>query len=93
MSWSIEVKSCIVPMHELDLMMYKPVTALLLSAGASLARVRQSREAKSSAEGLASNSTSTSSSRKPKKGSPAPSKPRPYKSLAAKQPGNGSGRE
>ncbi|CAK0783630.1 hypothetical protein CVIRNUC_006829 [Coccomyxa viridis] len=58
--------------------------------GASLARVRQSREAKSSAEGLASNSTSTSSSRKPKKGSAAPSKPRPYKSLAAKQPGNGT---
>ena len=54
------------------------------SAGASLARVRQSREGKVGESGLASNSTSTSSSRKPKKGSPPsnPSKPRPYKSLA-----------
>ena len=54
--------------------------------------MRQSREAKGSAGGLASNSTSISSSRKPKKGSPGhrPGKPRPYKSLQAKQPGGGT---
>jgi hypothetical protein len=60
-------------------------------AGSSLAKVRQSREGKSSESGLASNSTSTSSSRKAKKAA-APSKPLPYKSLAAKPSALGNGK-
>ena len=61
------------------------------TTGASLAKVRQSREGKSSESGLASNSTSTSSSRKAKKAA-APSKPLPYKSLAAKPSALGNGK-
>ena len=70
--------------------LWQPMTPLLSPSGASLARMRQSSEAKSGAGGLASNSTSTSSSRKPKKGPSVPGKPRPYKLLAATQPGNGT---
>lgn len=61
------------------------------TAGASLAKVRQSREGKSSESGLASNSTSTSSGRKAKKAAAA-SKPLLYKSLAAKPSALGNGK-